>query len=91
MAPVVPLLSDTARAAQGIRVGQPRGRSKTDQTGAGDGRSLPLAGGAVFISHSWSYPGHYDRLVTLLEKRSCFSFKNHSVPKDDPIHNASSE
>lgn len=42
----------------------------------------------LFISHSWTYGEQYDRLVNLLKKRDYFHFKNHSVPKDDPIHNA---
>jgi len=45
----------------------------------------------LFISHSWSYSDHYDRLVELLKERPYLSFKNHSVPKDDPIHHARSE
>lgn len=40
----------------------------------------------LFISHSWTYGDAYDRLVELLNKRPYFSFKNYSVPKDDPIH-----
>lgn len=43
----------------------------------------------LFISHSWTYGTQYDRLVALLEERPYFSFRNYSVPKDDPIHNAS--
>lgn len=42
----------------------------------------------VFISHSWSHSDHYDRLVGLLDKRPYFRFKDYSVPKDHPIHNA---
>ena len=42
----------------------------------------------IFISHSWSYTNAYERLVDLLNSRSDFSYKNFSVPKDDPIHNA---
>ena len=42
----------------------------------------------LFISHSWSYSSQYDRLVNLLNKRSYFSFKNYSVPPDNPIHRA---
>ena len=44
----------------------------------------------LFVSHSWSYPDQYDRLVALLKEKSYFHFRNHSVPKDDPIHRASS-
>ena len=42
----------------------------------------------LFISHSWSYGDTYDGLVNLLEQRSYFSYRNYSVPQDDPIHNA---
>ena len=48
----------------------------------------------VFISHSWSYSGHYDTLSSWIfgEKRSkgqaSLSFHDYSVPKDDPIHDA---
>ena len=45
----------------------------------------------LFISHSWSYSDNYGGLVDLLENRGYFSFINHSVPKDDPIHNARNE
>ena len=42
----------------------------------------------LFISHSWTYSGAYDRLVEMLNDAPGFSYKNFSVPKDDPIHNA---
>ena len=42
----------------------------------------------LFISHSWSYEDEYDRLTALLRNRSYFRFKDYSVPRDDPIHNA---
>lgn len=42
----------------------------------------------LFISHSWTYSGAYDRLVEMLNDAPGFSYKNYSVPKDDPIHNA---
>ena len=42
----------------------------------------------LFISHSWSYSENYERLVALLKKRSYFRFKDYSVPRNDPIHNA---
>lgn len=44
----------------------------------------------LFISHSWTYGSQYERLVNLLRARSYFEFKNYSVPRDDPIHNARS-
>lgn len=42
----------------------------------------------LFISHSWSYSDAYDRLIELLDSDRDFEYKNYSVPKDDPIHNA---
>lgn len=42
----------------------------------------------LFISHSWSYPNQYKNLVALLDANPNFDYKNYSVPKDDPIHNA---
>lgn len=43
----------------------------------------------LFISHSWTYSNQYDGLVKLLDNANYFSYRNYSVPKDDPIHNAS--
>lgn len=45
----------------------------------------------IFISHSWSYSDQYQGLVRLLNNTAYFSYKNYSVPKDDPIHNASNK
>ena len=45
----------------------------------------------LFISHSWSYGDHYEKLINLLEKRKYFKFTDYSVPKDDPIHNADND
>lgn len=42
----------------------------------------------LFISHSWAYGDAYDRLTEMLDNASYFSYRNHSVPKNDPIHNA---
>ena len=42
----------------------------------------------LFISHSWAYGDSYDKLVGLLDAKSYFDYKNYSVPKNDPIHNA---
>lgn len=42
----------------------------------------------LFISHSWTYGNQYDGLVRLLNANSNFSYKNYSVPKDNPIHHA---
>ena len=42
----------------------------------------------IFISHSWTYSDAYEKLVNLLGAAPCFAYKNNSVPKNDPIHNA---
>ena len=42
----------------------------------------------LFISHSWSYGSDYDNLIGLLEQAKYFDFRDYSVPKDDPIHDA---
>jgi len=48
----------------------------------------------VFISHSWSYSNHYDSLSSWIfgEKwsvgQASLDFRDYSVPKNDPIHNA---
>ena len=39
----------------------------------------------LFISHAWKYNDDYDRLVNLLNAASNFSWKNYSVPVDDPL------
>jgi hypothetical protein len=43
---------------------------------------------SLFISHSWNYSGTYSGLVSLLDQAPNFLYKNYSVPKDDPVHNA---
>ena len=45
----------------------------------------------LFISHSWNYSDAYDKLLNLLNNVTNFTYRNYSVPKDDPIHNAASE
>lgn len=42
----------------------------------------------LFISHSWNYSDAYEKLVNLLNAKLYFDYKNYSVPKNDPIHNA---
>ena len=42
----------------------------------------------LFISHSWACRDAYERLVGLLNRRPYFRFKDYSVPRDHPIHNA---
>ncbi|MGH1601251.1 TIR domain-containing protein [Campylobacter majalis] len=44
----------------------------------------------LFISHSWTYSDQYKRLVSLLDQKLRFCYKNYSVPENNPIHNASS-
>ena len=39
----------------------------------------------IFISHSWKYYPHYDRIEEFLEQEGILYY-NHSVPKDDPVH-----
>ncbi|MFR4016214.1 MAG: TIR domain-containing protein [Holdemanella porci] len=45
----------------------------------------------LFINHSWAYGDAYDGLINLLNKRSYFEYRNYSVPKNDPIHNAKND
>jgi hypothetical protein len=45
----------------------------------------------IFISHSWRYGDQYNSLLGLLNSNPYFSYKNYSVPKDDPIHYAKNE
>ena len=39
----------------------------------------------IFISHSWNYSTHYDKIESFLSQEGV-PFYNHSVPKNDPIH-----
>ena len=45
----------------------------------------------LFISHSWTYRDAYDKLVKMLNDQPRFSYRDFSVPKDDPVHNAASD
>lgn len=45
----------------------------------------------LFISHSWSYSDAYNKLTSLLDNANYFTYKNYSVQKDDPIHNANND
>lgn len=49
----------------------------------------------LFISHSWAHSDKYDGVITLLNNQVVldedFNYKNYSVPKDDPIHNADND
>ncbi len=42
----------------------------------------------IFISHSWAYGDAYEKLIKMLDADPRFNYKNYSIPKDDPIHNA---
>lgn len=42
----------------------------------------------LFISHSWAYSNNYEALVRLLKGKPYFQFRDYSVPRNDPIHNA---
>lgn len=48
----------------------------------------------IFISHSWNYSNHYDKLHEWIFKESWNSggapirFNDFSIPKNNPIHNA---
>lgn len=45
----------------------------------------------LFISHSWSYLHAHDNLVRLLNAKPGFTFKNFSVPTDNPIIGAQTD
>uniref|UniRef100_UPI002B4A3F49 TIR domain-containing protein n=1 Tax=Aeromonas caviae TaxID=648 RepID=UPI002B4A3F49 len=48
----------------------------------------------LFISHSWAYGDAYEKVCEMLDSQVStygFNYKNYSVPKNDPIHNAPNE
>ena len=45
----------------------------------------------LFISHSWSYSENYNSLLNRLDNDPNFVYKDYSVPKNDPIHNANND
>ena len=45
----------------------------------------------LVISHSWTYGDAYDRLVEMLNEAPNFVYRDYSVPKNDPVHNAPNE
>ncbi len=45
----------------------------------------------LFISHSWAYKDAYEKFCALLNSAPRFYYRNYSVPKDDPIHNAANQ
>jgi hypothetical protein len=48
----------------------------------------------IFISHAWSYSGHYDTLANWIFNerwsvgQASLNFRDFSIPKSHPIHNA---
>lgn len=40
----------------------------------------------LFISHSWSYSDNYEKLIAMLKAAPRFTFRDYSVPRNDPIH-----
>jgi hypothetical protein len=42
----------------------------------------------LFISHSWAHTDAYEKLTKLLENADRFTYRDYSVPRSDPIHNA---
>jgi hypothetical protein len=42
----------------------------------------------IFISHSWKYDNHYEKLVDFFNQRNYFNWNDYSVPNSSPIHNA---
>lgn len=48
----------------------------------------------IFISHAWAHSHHYDALASWIFQepwrvgQASLDFRNYSVPKDDPIHDA---
>ena len=45
----------------------------------------------LFISHSWSYSENYNAILGLLNEAPNFTYKDYSVPKNNPIHNANND
>jgi len=43
----------------------------------------------LFLSHAWTYPNAYEKFCKLLDAAPRFSYRNYSIPKDNPVHNAS--
>lgn len=39
----------------------------------------------VFVSHSWEYDEHYERIVDFLDEVPSLEWQNHSVPSTDPL------
>lgn len=39
----------------------------------------------LFISHSWNYSDEYEKIIRMLDSAPYFSYRDYSVPKDDPL------
>ena len=46
---------------------------------------------SLFISHAWTYSDAYQKFCALLDNDPYFHYRNYSIPKDDPVHNAPNE
>ena len=44
----------------------------------------------IFISHSWNYSDHYQRLIEFFDAEPWFSYRNYSVPQNSPVHTTGS-
>jgi hypothetical protein len=45
----------------------------------------------IFISHSWTYWDAYNKLSIMLKNWTYFNYKDYSVPRNNPIHNANND
>ena len=45
----------------------------------------------IFISHSWNYTGHYQKLIDFFDAEPRFNYRDYSVPKDNPVHKTGSD
>ena len=45
----------------------------------------------VFLSHAWTYGDDYDRLLGLLDGATNFTWRNFSVPENDPLHGGTTQ
>lgn len=50
---------------------------------------MPLNPYNLFISHSWAYTDSYEKFLKLLDNSSYFTYRNFSIPKEDPVHTES--
>ncbi len=42
----------------------------------------------LFISHSWTHNEQFNKLINLLDQANNFHYHNHSIPKNDPVHDS---